>query len=223
MKPLLIVFVFLAMYGLSADSKEKETIEYYNTHAQERIKMRGVDGDKCSRWIEFIEELQKYVSPGAVVLDIGFGGGLEAREFIKKGYDYTGIEPAEQAVSLIKERFPDQRFLKGSIYSLEFPDNFFDVLWCTAVLLHIPPEKINLALQEMKRVLKPGGILFIALIEGKGELYHEDSRWYFLYEQKEFADILERNGLTIEKMEILPDTGHQTLRKTWITVFARKK
>ncbi|MCF4102064.1 methyltransferase domain-containing protein [Gillisia sp. M10.2A] len=47
--------------------------------------------------------------------------------------------------------------LKGDAQNLPFPDDSFDLVTCQTVLIHVPnPQK---AISEMKRVLKPGGIL----------------------------------------------------------------
>ncbi len=45
----------------------------------------------------------------------------------------------------------------GNVYELPFEDNYFDVAHCHTVLMHVPDTQT--ALQEVKRVLKPGGIL----------------------------------------------------------------
>ncbi len=48
-------------------------------------------------------------------------------------------------------------FHVGNVYELPFEDNYFDVAHCHAVLMHVPDTQT--ALKEVKRVLKPGGII----------------------------------------------------------------
>ncbi len=48
-------------------------------------------------------------------------------------------------------------FHVGDVTALPFEDNFFDVAHCHAVLMHVPDRMATLA--EVKRVLKPGGII----------------------------------------------------------------
>ena len=49
-------------------------------------------------------------------------------------------------------------FIKGSAYSLPFPDNTFDLIVCSEVLEHL--HEYNDAVIEINRVLKPGGKVF---------------------------------------------------------------
>jgi ubiquinone/menaquinone biosynthesis C-methylase UbiE len=52
-----------------------------------------------------------------------------------------------------------KKFVAGSATALPFPDNTFDAIWTVWGLEHIPePEK---TMREMRRVLKPGGKLFL--------------------------------------------------------------
>lgn len=48
-------------------------------------------------------------------------------------------------------------FHVGNVYELPFEDDYFDAAHCHAVLMHVPDTQA--ALREVKRVLKPGGIL----------------------------------------------------------------
>ena len=52
-------------------------------------------------------------------------------------------------------------FIKGSAYSLPFPDNTFDLIVCSEVLEHL--HEYNDAVIEINRVLKPGGKFFASV------------------------------------------------------------
>ncbi|HLV80292.1 MAG TPA: methyltransferase domain-containing protein, partial [Chthonomonadaceae bacterium] len=66
-----------------------------------------------------------------------------------------GIEYAPEQLARVLRPTPNLRFLRGDAHRLPFPDNRFDVVYCRYVLEHVrDPLRV---LQEMRRVLKPGG------------------------------------------------------------------
>lgn len=98
---------------------------------------------------------------GKKCLDVGSGGGFFAYELSKKGADVEGIDYARSGVSFAKERFPDVSFRQMSAYDMStFPGDSFDIVTLLDVIEHISDQ--TKALREIKRVLKPGGLLVIA-------------------------------------------------------------
>lgn len=84
------------------------------------------------------------------VLEVGSGRGY-LQDLVE---DYTGLDLSPSVA-----RHYHKKFVVGSATALPFPDNTFDAIWTVWVLEHIPePEK---AMREMRRVLKPGGKLFL--------------------------------------------------------------
>jgi len=49
---------------------------------------------------------------------------------------------------------------------LSWPDDYFDRVFCTSVIEHLSPEVAEAGVREMKRVLKPGGLLVISVDNG---------------------------------------------------------
>lgn len=100
------------------------------------------------------------------VLDIGCGAGHTMAHVAKKyGCFITGVdiahEPLERARNLYGEEdfFKKLTFLEGDIEDLKLADNSFDVILCESVLIFVKDKEK--ALNEMARVLKPGGFLAI--------------------------------------------------------------
>jgi SAM-dependent methyltransferase len=84
------------------------------------------------------------------ILEVGAGSGL-LQDLVP---DYTALD-----ISPTARRFFHKPFVEASATDMPFPDNTFDGLWSVWVLEHIPnPEK---ALLEMRRVVKPGGYIFL--------------------------------------------------------------
>jgi len=84
-------------------------------------------------------------------LEIGCGRGA-FQDMVK---NYTGTDLAESVAPFIRKPF-----FRASATSLPFPSNTFDAAWSYAVLEHISAPET--ALCEMRRVLKPGGLLLLS-------------------------------------------------------------
>ncbi len=111
-------------------------------------------------WPEFGSLKTLIQSEDAAVLDIGCGNGRLAAAI--PIVHYTGLDLSSQLLKIAQQRFPDYKFVHGSIRQLPFPDASFDLVACVATLQHIPSLAYRQqALQEITRVLKPGGVLFM--------------------------------------------------------------
>lgn len=105
-----------------------------------------------------------YLRPGMQVLDVGSGPGsitVGLAEAVAPG-EVVGIDmqqsQVERASALAAERgVLNARFEVGDAYRLPFPDRSFDAAFASAVFFHL--NKPARALVEMRRVLRPGGIV----------------------------------------------------------------
>lgn len=94
--------------------------------------------------------VRRYGLERARVLDVGAGSGL-LQDVVR---DYTGLDVSPSA-----RRFFHKPFVEASATAMPFATSSFDALWSIWVLEHIPnPER---ALMEMRRVIKPGGCLYL--------------------------------------------------------------
>lgn len=107
------------------------------------------------------------------VLEIGCGLGTDGAQFAKAGADYTGVDLTNAAIELARKRFElfglTGKFQVADAENLDFPDESFDVVYSHGVLHHTPD--IDAAVQEIHRVLKPGGRAIVML-------YHRGSYNY---------------------------------------------
>ncbi len=108
--------------------------------------------------------LLPYLRPGHRVLDFGCGPGTVSVGLAKAvdGGEMHGVDMEESQIELARAlakatEQDNATFHVGDILNLPFEDNYFDVAHCHNVLIHIPDTAAALA--EVKRVLKPGGVI----------------------------------------------------------------
>jgi ubiquinone/menaquinone biosynthesis C-methylase UbiE len=144
--------------GSAADQREVYT---YNANARivQHLTRRSAASEAAF--------LLPYLHPGMHLLDCGSGPGTitcDLAEVVAPGQVVgLDIQPAqvEQAAALARERgLATVRFEVGSIYALPFPAASFDAVFAHQVLFHLSDPLT--ALREMRRVLRPGGVLGVA-------------------------------------------------------------
>ena len=165
-------------------------------------------------WGEDFGRFRHYLLRGRV-LDIGAGSGTDTGRFIATGYDYVGTDASAAQVAEARRLYPGLDFLQRSVYDLQFPENSFDGFWAAAVLIHLPRARVGEALNQIHRVVRPGGIGFISLKEGMGQAVTSEpaegttyERLFTYYKADEFQQILETHQfdtLSVTSRQLRPD------------------
>ncbi|RBY89138.1 SAM-dependent methyltransferase [Blastococcus sp. TBT05-19] len=106
----------------------------------------------------------------APVLDAGCGPGRVAGHLASLGLHVTGIDLSPGMVAVARRDHPAIRFDVGSLTALGFPDASFGGVLAWYSLIHLPPDQLRLALEELARVLRPGGCLLTAFQVGDGKV-----------------------------------------------------
>ncbi len=97
---------------------------------------------------------------GKRVLDLGCAGGFMAEAMAQRGAQVIGIDPAKEAIAAARSHAAqsglDIRYDTGVGEALPYDDAAFDAVVCVDVLEHV--SDLGQVLQEVARVLKPGGL-----------------------------------------------------------------
>ena len=148
--------------------KKDEIRSHYNANPQkewDRLKKKH----PYEKYIT-IRMMDRYIKPGDRILDIGGGPGHYAIHYAKQGHSVTLLDLSDENVRFAKKKARQYGVKiaaeQGDATDLSrFADDSFDTVFLMGPLYHLMNEESRiLAIEEAKRVLKPGGFLFSSFI-----------------------------------------------------------
>ncbi|MFH1770971.1 MAG: class I SAM-dependent methyltransferase [archaeon] len=117
--------------------------------------------------MEFIKKYLSKVPKNKTILDVGCGEGVLVNEFKSKGYNIKGLD----------YNYSSKNVLKGDITNMKLKDNTYDLIMALDVLEHLSFADQELAVKEMKRIIKKSGRILLTI----PNLSHFASRFTFLF------------------------------------------
>ena len=93
------------------------------------------------------------------VLEVGCGEGRGIGWMFDKVKSFTALDKIEEALVILREKYPQAKFISGNIPPFNAPSDSYDVLVSFQVIEHIKDDAAYL--REIHRVLKPGAIALI--------------------------------------------------------------
>jgi SAM-dependent methyltransferase len=182
---------------------KNKTIDYYNKHAEKWLENHTFN--KQSFRGKLVNEFKKLLSKGKI-LEIGCGPGIDAKLLINDGFEYVGIDASKESINLAKKLNFGGEFIEMLVENLKFPKNNFDGFWSSATLLHIPKNKIEKVLNNIRKVCKVGAIGLITLKRGTNEGEEKETgRWFAFYEKNEFEKLLIKTGMKTMTFKVFKD------------------
>ena len=146
--------------------------EYYNSVAKntegiQAVMHTGKLLGKYRNWLEQFALNRELETGNFNICDVGCGNGRFFPLFRKKGYKISGIDFSEELIKQarkfsITEPETTSLYLEvGDCSSIPFKDNSFDKIFIILTLPHDEPSKIEKCLNEINRVMRVGGKLYI--------------------------------------------------------------
>ncbi len=152
------------------------------------------------------------------VLEVGCGVGIDLAKFAEAGAEVTGIDISEMSVGLAHRNFelrglkPDIRVM--DVERLEFGADTFDVVYGHGLLPYV--DNVQQAIDEVHRVLKPGGEAILQVYNRRSWLYvlskvmntkleHQDAPAFHIESPREFRRMLakfKRCELILERFPV---------------------
>ena len=159
--------------------------KHYNKHPEDLRLLRR------HGMVEFettMHHLRRFLHTGHYILDIGAGTGRYTSALMAEGYRVKAIELVRRNIDVFLKREPEADVVQGDARDIPFlPSDAADVTLLLGPLYHLIGDEEKLrALNEAKRVTKPGGIIFVAY------LMNEYSILSYCFDQDRIEDLLQR-------------------------------
>lgn len=162
-------------------------------------------------------EQTEFPSGPAKLLDAGCGTGLYLSMLSQHqkfgGYQFFGIDQSPEFVMYAKLSFPKTyQWKQASVYDTGFEDNSFDVVHSSFVFIHL--QNPELALAEIRRILKPGGVFYV--VDPNDSTF--DGPPQISYMIKKHSDIYEGNRRISNVLPEMAERAKLRLRNRYTTL-----
>ncbi|MER7585400.1 methyltransferase domain-containing protein [Kitasatospora sp. NPDC097691] len=141
---------------------------------------------------------------GGVVADLGCGPGHVAGWLAGHGAEVVGVDLSPRMVELARREQPKAAFRTGDLLALPAADGEFAAAVALYSVIHLEPDELAPAFAEVRRVLRPGGVLLVSFHLGT-EVRRMEEWWghpvdvdFHFLETETVADHLARAGFGVE-------------------------
>jgi len=183
----------------------------------------------------FDQLLKGRIKVGMKLLDAGCGSGRNITYLLQTGVEAYGVDASTEAVGKVQQlaagfcpNLPLGNFIQADLSALPYTASYFDAVLCSAVL-HFAKDETHFTsmVQELWRVLQPGGMLFCRMgttIGMEGKLVQVSGHHYqmrhgpvwFLADEALLQEL--ENRLEAERLEPLKTVvvEHDRSMTTWV-------
>ena len=145
---------------------------------------------------------------GALVCDAGCGPSAHIGRYLAdKGLTVVGVDISDRCVEMARAINPWMRFVRQDMFDLSFGAETFDGVVAYYSIIHTPKVAVGRFFHEFHRVLKPGGLLLVAVKAGLDEGYMQEplgipAEVYFsFFGEDEFRGYFREAGFAVDFLE----------------------
>ena len=165
------------------------------------------------------------LSQGEIVLDVGCGPAQVSRRAVATGAVAVGVDLTPAMLAIAHRQLPLVPLTCADVRALPFGHEVAAAAIVWYSLHNLPRPLMPLALAELRRVLRPGGVAVIATHAGTGEETVErahgdrsETVTITYYEGEELAALAAAHGLAPTDLQERPPLGHEhQVRKLYLT------
>ena len=144
---------------------------------------------------ELIDGLKSYLKPGATVLELGMGPGVDF-EILRETYQVTGSDHSSVFVERYRQKDADADLIVLDAVTMNI-DRTFDCIYSNKVLHHLTRDELKTSFHRQADVLNEGGILCHSFWYGDAEETHHGMRFTYYTEET----LIDTIGDTYELLE----------------------
>lgn len=131
------------------------------------------------------------------ILDFGCGPGRDLQAFARLGHIPVGLDGASRFIEMAR-RYSGCEVWQQDFLGLDLPVAHFDGIFANASLFHVPVHELPRVLKELRKTLKPGGVLFSSNPRGNNQegwnqgrygVYHDLPGWRHFMTDAGFTEI----------------------------------
>lgn len=198
--------------------------EYFNFCKDDNGCDFNAKGGWQKQYAEFIAD--NFNSKNVKCLDFGCALGANTSALKDIGFDMYGIDVSEWYVE--NSKFEN---LKGKLFSYDinkcdlgcFEDDMFDMIHSQQVIEHIEEKNIPKVFQELNRVLKQGGLFYVATVEEDANGIESEPTHYSCLSKKKWIEYFKKAGfknVTNNHSKIL--NGKMATEYCWVQFVFKK-
>jgi ubiquinone/menaquinone biosynthesis C-methylase UbiE len=127
--------------------------------------------------------------------DIGCGIGRDSAWLSSQGYGVTGFDASDGMLEQAKVRYPNIRFISGSLPLLEQQaDCAFTNVLCSAVIMHLGADQIGSAVANLMRIIAMDGVIILTFRGTRNHDQRESGKLYTPIEAEELISLFIQAG-----------------------------
>ena len=194
-------------------SRVRDTIATYDAAAtlyleRERRRDRSIQAPHLRAFAESL-------SAGDRVLDLGSGPGLDAEALRDHGLAPIGLD---RSLGMLRVAAKGSRVprVRADMSAIPLRTSSLAGVWANASLIHLSRERFARALAEVSRVLTSGGVFFLSMKRGAGEVWEREEfgspRWFQFWSAADLDQALGSGGFSIRASSEV-----ETAQEAWLT------
>ncbi|MBD2500760.1 class I SAM-dependent methyltransferase [Anabaena azotica] len=162
------------------------------------------------------------IAPNTSILDVCCGSGQATQFLVKYSQNVTGLDASPLSLQRARQNVPQANYVEAFAEKMPFADNQFDIVHTSAALHEMQPQQLREIIQEVYRVLKPGGVFTLVDFHKPTNpifwpgltvfllLFETETAWQLL--KTDLAGLLSEIGLQVNKSTLYAGGSLQVIQ-----------